>query len=96
MARSKSGQAIRESQRTAQKPVQLDEFIQEARAQSDLATWRRGRAVLGSIQGKPVAELTKELPLARRGGQAVLPLRAAQTCPLVPDSRLLMPISGLL
>ena len=47
MARSKNGQAIRESQRTARKLVQLDEFIQEACAQSDLATWRRGRAVFG-------------------------------------------------
>jgi len=32
MARSKNGQPIRESQRTAQKLVQLDELLQEAAA----------------------------------------------------------------
>lgn len=47
MARSKNGQAIRESQRTPEKLGQLKEFFDEAEAQSDLATWRRGRAVLG-------------------------------------------------
>ena len=64
MARSKNGQAIRESQRTEQKLLQLEEFLEEAVAQSDLATWRRGRAVLGYILGKSVAELTGELDVS--------------------------------
>lgn len=64
MARSKNGQVIRESQRTAQKLVQLDEFLQEAAAQSDLATWRRGRAVLGYIHGKSMAQLSEELDVS--------------------------------
>lgn len=64
MARSKNGQAIRESQRTAEKITLLNEFISEAEAQSDLATWRRGRAVLGYIQGKSVAQMTVELDVS--------------------------------
>lgn len=64
MARSKNGQAIRESQRTEEKLVQLEEFLDEAVAQSDLATWRRGRAVLGYIHVKSTAQLTKELDVS--------------------------------
>ena len=52
MARSKNGQAIRPSQRTAEKLVILKEFLDESERQADLATWRRGRAVLGYIQGR--------------------------------------------
>jgi len=64
MARSKTGQAIRESQRTPQRLEQLKEFLTEAEAQSDLATWRRGRAVLGYIQGKSVNQITGELDVS--------------------------------
>jgi hypothetical protein len=64
MARSKTGQAIRESQCTAKKLEQLNEFLTEAVAQSDLATWRRGRAVLGYIQGKSVKQMTGELDVS--------------------------------
>jgi transposase len=64
MARSRNGQAIRESQRTAEKLTLLNEFISEAEAQSDLATWRRGRAVIGYIQGKSVAQMTVELDVS--------------------------------
>jgi len=64
MARSKNGQAIRESQRTPEKLEQLKEFLDEAEAQSDLVTWRRGRAVLGYIQGKSVTQMTKELDVS--------------------------------
>ncbi len=64
MARSKNGQAIRASQRTDEKLVQLAEFLEEAVAQSDLATWRRGRAVLGYIHGRSTAELTEELDVS--------------------------------
>ena len=64
MTRSKNGHAIRESQRTPDKLEQLKEFLDEAEAQSDLATWRRGRAVLGYIHGKSVAQLTIELDVS--------------------------------
>jgi transposase len=64
MARCKNGQAIRESQRTPEKLAQLQEFLVEAEAQSDLATWRRARAVLGYIQGKSVAQMTVELDVS--------------------------------
>jgi transposase len=65
MARSKTGQAIRESQRTPEKLEELKQFLEEAEAQSDLATWRRGRAVLGYTQGKSVANMTGELDVSR-------------------------------
>lgn len=64
MARSKNGQAIRESQRTPEKLELLKELLDEAVAQSDLATWRRGRAVLGYIHGKSVAQMTQELDVS--------------------------------
>lgn len=64
MGRSKNGQAIRESQRTPEKIGQLREFLEEAEAQSDLATWRRGRAVLGYVGGKSVEQLHTELDVS--------------------------------
>ena len=64
MARAKKGQAIRESQRTEEKLDTLKEFIQEAEALSDLWTWRRGRAVLGYVHGRPAAQLAVELDVS--------------------------------
>ena len=64
MARSKNGQAIRPSQRTSEKLVSLKEFLDESERQADLATWRRGRAVLGYIEGRSVAQITVELDVS--------------------------------
>jgi len=64
MARSSNGHAIRDSQRTPEKLEQLREFIAEAEAQSDLATWRRGRAVLGYLKGRSVAQMTVDLDVS--------------------------------
>jgi len=64
MARSKNGQAIRPSQRTSEKLLILKEFLDESERQADLATWRRGRAVLGYIEGRSVAQLTVELDVS--------------------------------
>lgn len=64
MARRKNGHAIRESQRTPEKLVELNEMLAEAVAQSDLATWRRGRAALGYIQGKSAPQLASELDVS--------------------------------
>jgi transposase len=65
MVRSRKGQAIGTSQRTEEKVAQLRRFIEEANAQSDLATWRRGRAVLGYIEGRAAAALSVELGVSR-------------------------------
>lgn len=64
MPRTRKGQAIRESQRTDEKLRQLDDFLKGAVAASDLATWRRARAVVGYIEGKSTDELTEELDVS--------------------------------
>ncbi len=65
MARRKKWEAIRASERTPEKLQTLAEFMAEAKAQGDLATWRRGRAVLGYISGKSVLAMTQELDVSR-------------------------------
>ena len=43
----------------------LRRFIRAAEKEQDLATWRRGRAVLGYIEGRTVLKLVAELDVAR-------------------------------
>jgi len=65
MVRSKKGQAIGEAGRSGERVKELKEFTEEAEAQSDLKTWRRGRAVLGYLDGKSVDSIASELGSSR-------------------------------
>ena len=44
---------------------QLDEFIAEAQLKSDLAEWRRGRAVRAYINDRKVTDIAKEYGVTR-------------------------------
>jgi transposase len=65
MARSKTGEAITRAGRTAAAQKKLRDFIASAEKRSDLAAWRRGRAILGYIEGRRVIELASELDVTR-------------------------------
>lgn len=65
MARSKTGEAISASGRTPSARKKLRRFIAAADARSDLDAWRRGRAVLGYIEGQRVIELAAQLDVSR-------------------------------
>lgn len=65
MARSKTGEAIGPAGRTAAARKKLRRFIQAAAKRSDLAAWRRGRAVLGYIEGTRVIALAGQLGVTR-------------------------------
>ncbi|MCA9698629.1 MAG: IS630 family transposase [Myxococcales bacterium] len=65
MARSKNGEAISPHGRTPKALKRLREFIDAAERRKDLAEWRRGRAVLGYIEGRKVAELCTESGVTR-------------------------------
>jgi transposase len=64
VARSKTGEAISPARRTPQARKQLRRFIDAARRRSDLEAWRRGRALLGYIEGRRVIELAAELDVS--------------------------------
>lgn len=63
--RSKTGEAISLGRRTATARKHLRRFIKAAADRSDLAAWRRGRAILGYIEGRRVIELAAELDVTR-------------------------------
>jgi transposase len=63
--RSKKGQAISADRRTPAALRQLRAFIADADRTGDLDRWRRGRALLGYIEGRPVIELAKEAGVSR-------------------------------
>jgi putative transposase len=65
MARSKTGEAISDSRRTPAALRRLQRFIADAERRGDLDEWRRGRAVLGYLQGRRVIELAAELGKTR-------------------------------
>lgn len=65
MARSRNGEAIRASMRTPARVGKLRAFVAEAEKKSDLGEWRRGRAVLGYLDGRRVIELAAELDVTR-------------------------------
>lgn len=65
MARSRTGEAISPGRRTAGAQKKLREFIAEAKDRGDLDAWRRGRAILGYIEGRRVVELAAELDVTR-------------------------------
>lgn len=63
--RAKKGEAIGPKGRSPSSRRNLRRFIREAEKQGDLAKWRRGRAVLGYIQGRRVVELAAEAGVTR-------------------------------
>jgi transposase len=65
MARSKTGEAISPARRTTTARKKLRRFIEAAEQRSDLAAWRRGRAVLGSLTGTRVIALAEQLDVTR-------------------------------
>lgn len=65
MARSKTGEAIGPGGRTSAALKKLRRFIDAADRRSDLAAWKRGRAVLGYIEGTSVIALAKQLDVTR-------------------------------
>lgn len=65
VGRSKTGEAIGGARRTPTARKKLRRFIRAAEKRSDLAAWRRGRAVLRYIEGTPVIELAEQLGITR-------------------------------
>ena len=65
MARSKNGEAIGRRRRTPASLKKLRRFIRDAQKSNELDEWRRGRAILGYIQGRRVVEHAEELDVSR-------------------------------
>ena len=65
MARAKKGEAISPAGRTAAAKKKLRRFTDAAKKRGDLEAWRRGRAVLGYIDGRRVIEMAIELDVTR-------------------------------
>ena len=65
MARSKTGEAIGPKRRKRSSRQALRRFIAKASKAADLDEWRRGRAILGYIEGRRVVELAAELGVTR-------------------------------
>lgn len=65
MARSKDGEAISARGRSPSARKKLRQFIRRSEKEGDLACWRRGRAVLGYIQGRRVVDLAVEAGVTR-------------------------------
>src|SRR5690349_7993148 len=65
MARARNGEAVRASLRTAAAIRKLESFVAEATKKKDLGEWRRGRAVLGYVEGRRVKDLSQELEVTR-------------------------------
>lgn len=65
MMRSKKGEAIGPRGRSSSGRRNLRRFIRDAEKRGDLGQWRRGRAVLGYIEGRRVIELAAEAGVTR-------------------------------
>ena len=65
MARAKNGEAIGPQGRPAAAKKKLRRFTAAAKKRGDLDAWRRGRALLGYIDGRRVVELAMELDVTR-------------------------------
>ena len=65
MARAKNGEAISAKGRSSAALKKLKRFIEERAKAGDLDEWRRGKAVLGYIEGRRVIELAAELDVTR-------------------------------
>ena len=65
MGRCKNGEAISPAGRSAAARKKLRRFLDDARSRNDLDVWRRGRGVLGYIEGRRVVDLAAELDVTR-------------------------------
>lgn len=65
MERSKKGEAIGARGRSPSARKKLRGFIRQRAKEGNLDEWRRGRAVLGYIEGRRVVELAVELDVSR-------------------------------
>lgn len=65
MARARNGEAIGKRGRSPSACKKLRRFIRKRAKEGDLDEWRRGRAVLGYIEGRRVIELAAELDVSR-------------------------------
>jgi transposase len=66
MAKARNGEAISSQDKTRSAKNRLQKFISEAvKRRKSLDEWRRGRAVLGYIEGRKVTQLSKELGVTR-------------------------------
>jgi len=65
MARAKNGEAIGPRGRSPSSRKKLRRLIRTALKSNDLDVWRRGRAVLGYIEGRRVVDLAAELAVTR-------------------------------
>jgi transposase len=65
LARSKTGEAIGPRGRSPSGRKKLRRFIRQALNEGDLGQWRRGRAVLGYIEGRRVVDLATEAGVTR-------------------------------
>jgi transposase len=65
MARSKNGEAISARGRSPSAQKRLRRFIRQRGKENKLDEWRRGRAVLGYIEGRRVVDLAVELCVTR-------------------------------
>lgn len=63
--RAKTGCAISPGNRTRPARRRLQRFIEEQKKANNLDAWRRGRAVLGYIEGRRVIDLAKEADVTR-------------------------------
>ena len=71
MARSKKGEAIGPPRRSPSGRGTCRRFIREAEKRGDLGRWRRGRAVLGYIEGRRVVDLAAEAGVTRGFGESM-------------------------
>lgn len=65
MAKSKQGEAISARRRTPTARKKLRRFIRARAKAGNLAEWRRGRAVIGYIEGRRVVDLAAEGDVTR-------------------------------
>ena len=65
MARSKNGQAISEKGRSTTARQKLKRFVRQCAKEEKFDQWRRGRAVLGYVEGRRVVDIARELDVTR-------------------------------
>jgi len=65
MGRSRNGEAISAPRRSGVALKKLRSFTDEAERRNDLEEWRRGKAVLGYVEGRTVIGLAAELGVTR-------------------------------
>ena len=65
MARTRSGSALKPGRRTRKSLERLRRFAKGAKTRGDIAEWRRVRAVISYVEGKPVIGVADHLGVTR-------------------------------